>query len=162
MAADGHLATYLQDHLAGAEAAVELLEHLEKARAETGLASWAGELRADVEADRQELEALMDRLHVAASRPRQAFAWLGEKVTGIKLWVDDPRDGGLRLLESLEALALGIEGKGALWRSLAAAAQAAPTLQGVDYDRLERRAEDQRRRVEGRRLEAARDALAAS
>jgi hypothetical protein len=156
---DSHLATYLQDHLAGSEAALELLEHLEKAPTQDGLGPWAAALRADIDADRQELEALMERLQITASRPRLAFAWLGEKVTVIKLWLDDSRGGGLRLLESLEALALGIDGKRALWRSLATAAEGAPGLHGVDYDRLGQRADEQRGRVEMERLKAAKRAL---
>ncbi|HSF43371.1 MAG TPA: hypothetical protein VLT87_26460, partial [Thermoanaerobaculia bacterium] len=65
----------------------------------------------------------------------------------------------LHLLEALDALSLGIEGKKILWRALAAAAEDAPALQGVDYEGLTRRAEEQRRRVEALRLDAARRAL---
>jgi hypothetical protein len=41
-------------------------------------------------ADRQELEALMARLHIAKSRRRKATAWLAEKATQLKLQFDDP------------------------------------------------------------------------
>jgi hypothetical protein len=160
--ADEHLATYLNDHLAGSVAAIELLEYLEKAHADTAMARFFAELRADVEADRRELEALMDRLHIAKSLPRKVTAWLTEKVTQLKLRLDDPKGGPLRLLEALEALALGIEGKRALWRALAAATETDPRLQGVDYERLAQRAEKQRRRVEVARLEAARSAFGAA
>ena len=159
--ADEHLATYLNDHLAGAVAAVELLEHLEAAQRGTAAERALSELRADVAADRQALETLMERLHVKPSRPRRAVAWLSERVTEFKLRLDDPAGGALRLLESLEAVAVGIHGKLALWRALAAAAHDAPRLRGVDYERLAQRAEDQRGRVETLRLEAARDALGA-
>src|SRR5205085_7785795 len=64
---DQHLATYLNDHLAGSVVALELLEHLEKAHAGTDVARFVAALRADIEADRGELEALMQRLHVSAS-----------------------------------------------------------------------------------------------
>lgn len=157
--ADEHLATYLNDHLAGSVAAIELLEYLEKVHVGTDMARFFAELRADVEADRRELEALMDRLQIAKSFSRKVTAWLTEKITQLKLRLDDPRGGPLCLLEALEVLALGIEGKRALWRALAAAAEAAPRLQGVDYERLAQRAEEQRRRVEVARLEAARAAL---
>ena len=63
---------------------------------------------------------------VAESRTRKATAWLTEKVTELKLRLDDPAGGALRLLEALEAVSLGIEGKRALWRALAAAAEDAP------------------------------------
>jgi hypothetical protein len=155
-----HAATYLNDHLAGSVAALELLEHLERAHAGTPVASFAAGLRADILADRQQLEALMTRLEVAASRPRKAAAWLAEKATELKLGLDDAAGGPLRLLEVCDAVSVGIEGKRLLWRALAAAAEAAPRLRGTDYARLEQRADEQRGRVEAVRLEAARAALA--
>jgi hypothetical protein len=145
--------------MAGSVAALELLEHLETAHAGTATGRFAAELRADIVADRQELQALMARLHVSASPPRKAAAWLAEKATELKLRLDDPAGGALRLLEILEAVSVGIEGKRLLWRSLAAAAEGAPALRGPDYGRLEQRAEEQRRRVEPVRLEAAKAAL---
>jgi hypothetical protein len=157
--ADKHIATYLNDHLAGSGAALELLEHLETEHAGTDLERFAAELRADVEADRQELEAIMDRLQITESRTRKATGWLAEKASRLKLRLDDLTDGALRLHETLEALSLGIEGKRSLWRALAAAAEGSPALRVADYALLERRAEEQRARVEVRRLEAAREAL---
>ena len=157
--ADEHIATYLNDHLAGSVAALELLEHLEAAHAGTPLERFLAELRADVAADRQELEGLMDRLDIKESRTRKTSAWLAEKITELKLRLDDPAGGDLRLLESLEAVAVGIDGKRALWLALAAVAEDAPGLRLIDYQRLEKRADEQRRRVEGVRLEAAKRAL---
>ncbi len=158
--ADEHLATYLKDHMAGSIAAVELLGHLEAAHAETPLGSFAAGLRADVEADCEELEALMERLDVEESRLRKASAWLGGKFTELKLRLEDRSGGDLHLLESLEVLSLGIEGKLGLWRALEAVAQDHPSLQVADYERLAQRAVEQRSRVEAKRLEAARKALA--
>ena len=157
-----HLATYLNDHLAGAVAAVKLLEHLETTHRDTPVSPFAAALRADIEADRRELEGLMARLDVSESGPRKATAWLAERVTQLKLRVDDKAGGTLRLLESLEAVSLGIEGKLTLWRTLAAGTQDLGELRGVDYDRLARRAEEQRARVEPIRLDAARAAFAAT
>jgi hypothetical protein len=103
----------------------------------------------------------MDRLGVAESPTRKASAWLAEKVTELKLVVDDPANGDLRLFESLEALSLGIEGKRALWLALSSAAEVALELRVADYGRLARRAEEQRSRVEAVRLEVAKRALRA-
>ena len=157
--ADKHIATYLNDHLAGSEAALELLEHLETAHAGTEIGRFAAEILADVAADRRELEALMERLGISRTRTRKAAAWLAAKVTELKLRLEDRSGGALHLFESLEALSLGIEGKRSLWQALAAAADGAPELRVADYDRLARRAEEQRSRVEEKRLEAARRAL---
>jgi len=159
--ADEHIATYLNDHLAGSVVALELMEHFEAAHAGTPLEPFFAELRADVEADRKELEALMSRLGIDESRARRATAWLTEKIAEIKLRLDDPAGGALRLLEALEALSLGIEGKRSMLLALAAAAEVAPGLRDVDYDRLRRRAEEQRQRVEEVRLQAAKAAFRA-
>lgn len=153
------VATYLNDHLAGSSAGLELLEHLESAHAGTQLEGFFAQLRNEVMADRKELESLMSRLGIAQSHARKATAWIAEKMTEVKLWFDDPANGALRLMEGLEALSLGIEGKRSLWKALAAASEDAPWLQVADYDLLAKRAEEQRSRVEALRLEAAREAL---
>ncbi|HYP29734.1 MAG TPA: hypothetical protein VE262_23680 [Blastocatellia bacterium] len=160
--ADEHIATYLNDHLAGSVVAVELLEHLEEAHADNAIGRFVAELRADIEADRQELESFMDRLNVNRSLARRATAWLTEKVAELKLRVDDPSGGALRLLEALEAVEVGVEGKRALWTALAAAAEDAPDLRLLDYERLTQRAMEQHRRLEEVRLIAAKKALGAA
>src|SRR5688572_3270088 len=121
MMANKQLAIYLNDHLAGSVTALEMLSSLETAQAHTNMARFTSELRAEIEADQQELEALMERLQIPKSRPRKAAGWLAEKFTQIKLRLDDSDDGALHLLESLELLAIGIEGKRKLWCALAAA-----------------------------------------
>ena len=158
MMANKHLATYLNDHLAGSVSALELLSSLETAQADIDMARFVSELRVEIETDQQELENLMQRLQITESRPRQAGGWLAEKVLQIKLRLDDPDGGALYLLESLELLAIGIEGKRRLWRALAAAA--VPGLQLTDYERLTKRAEEQQQRVETVRLVAAKTAFA--
>ena len=157
--ANEHIATYLNDHLSGSVVAVELMENLEAVYAGTEIASFIAELRGEVEADVEQLKSIMSQLEISQSRTRKASAWLTEKLTQIKLRLDDPTQGNLRLFESLEALSLGIEGKKSLWLALAAAAELTPGLQIADYERLKKRAEDQRSRVEAKRLEAAKAAL---
>lgn len=157
---DRHLATYVNDHLAGSVVALQLLEHPKTLGRARILGHFLAELRADILADRKELEALMGRLRIGKSITRRGMAWLAEKMTELKLRLDDPAEGSLWLLEVLEAVSVGIEAKRLLWRSLAAAAAHEPRLAGFDYERLERRAEEQRRRLEGVRLEAANAALA--
>jgi len=157
-----YLAVYLNDHLAGSAVAIELLEHLEKTCAGTSQARCASTLRADISADRQELEGLMTRLRVPISRAREAAAWLAQKVTALKLQLDDSACGTLRLLEVFEAVSIGIEGKRLLWRALATVAEDVPSLRGIDYAGLIERAENRRQQVETVRLEAARTALATS
>jgi hypothetical protein len=153
-----HLATYLNDHLAGSVIAVEILEHL--ANEATDLMPDLGLLRADIDADREQLKLLMDRLGIVESRVRKVTSWIAEQVAEAKFEVDDESRGTFRRLERLEALAVGIDGKFALWRALNACVELAPELRGVDYEHLAQRALDQRTRLEVFRLQAARLALA--
>lgn len=153
-----HLAIYLNDHLAGSVVVLEILEHLEAEASD--LKPQLRTLRTDIEADRRELEALMHRLGILQSRVRKVGSWIVEQLNEVKLEADDESGGALRRLERLEAVAVGIHGKAALWSALNAAAATAPDLHGPDYERLAQRAEEQRKRVEVFRLDAASSALA--
>src|SRR5215207_459986 len=157
--ANESLTTYLNDHLAGSVVALELLDHLKEDGAGTAEASILADVHADIEADRQELEAFMAQLGITVSEPRKATGWLLEKLSELKLRLDDAGDGALRRLEALETVSLGITGKQALWHALAVAAEDAPELSGLDYARLARRAATQREVVESLRLHAAREAF---
>ena len=153
-----HLTTYLNDHLSGSVAAIELLDHLAADAPE--IRPSLLQLRSDIDADKKELEKLMDRLDIDQSILRKATAWVGEQVAETKLAMDDQTSGFLRRLERLEILSLGIEGKLSLWRALEAASKQDANLRKLDYEGLARRAQDQRDRVEELRLDAAKLALA--
>lgn len=156
---NAYVATYLNDHLAGSVGALEILEKLESAHRGTPIGAAIGGLRVDIAEDQRELERLMEQLAVTRSLARQATAWLAEKAAALKLALDDPNGGTFRLFESLEALAIGVDGKLALWQALAVAADEAPDLRVLDYEVLTERAEDQRCRIEELRLDAAKHAL---
>jgi hypothetical protein len=108
------------------------------------------------------LKDLLHRLGGDQSAVKKAAAWFAEKLTRVKLAVEGPARTELALFESFEVIGLGILGKRALWRALKVAHPALPSHVDVDLDRLERRAEQQFARVEERRLDAARAALAGS
>jgi hypothetical protein len=154
------LSTYLNDHLAGSSAALELVDHLADLHSDPERKRFFIGLRAEIEEDRAVLQRLLENVGSKESTTRKAAAWLTEKIGQVKLRLDDPGDGQLRVLEAVEGLGLGIQGKLALWRALAAVANRIPQLQGVDYARLEQRALQQHQRVETQRLQAARTALA--
>jgi len=153
------LATYLNDHLAGSVVALELLEHLAAEQTEAPRGRILETLRADIMADRETLEALMAQLAITPSRPRQATAWLVEKFSELKLRLDDLAGNALHQIEGLEAVALGIDGKIALWHALAAVREDVPELGHLDYPRLLQRAGEQREVIEKLRLDAAREAF---
>lgn len=153
------LKTYLNDHLAGSVAALELLDHLITLyRGTERETSFAG-LRAEVEEDQKVLHQLLEKVGGKESPVRKVAAWVTEKLGEAKLRLDDPGNGHLRELEALETLELGIQGKLSLWQALASVAELTPPLRSVDYGRLEQRAIEQFKRVDVERLRAARAAL---
>jgi hypothetical protein len=156
---NAYLATYLNDHLAGSEAGLELIEHIVKLHADQPGERIATHLRDAIHADRKELEGLIKRLQIKQSVSKKAVAWLSEKLAEFKVHLEDLRDGPLRRLELWEALSLGIEGKRLLWRSLASALEG-EELKSIDLAKLEQRAEEQRRDVETMRVKAAKAAFA--
>jgi len=155
-----HLGKYVNDHLAGSMAAVELLSHLISSNAGTERSRFFVELRKEIVQDQVALRGLLARLGFKENMIRKGVAWLSEKFIRVKLSMEDPRGGRLAQLEKLEALALGIDGKWALWRALSTVADRVPAVGVMHLSKLEERAVEQRGQVEAVRLDAAREALA--
>ena len=154
-----NLASYLNDHLAGSVAALELLNRLIKAYPDDTRASFFLILHHEIDQDQRTLRDLMKKLGAEESTTQKAGAWITEKLLRGKIQPGESSNGQLGLLLALETLVLGITGKQALWRALVSASQDIPPLAGVDYAALERRAMDQRDRVECERIHVARSAL---
>jgi hypothetical protein len=157
-----HLAVYLNDHLAGSEAGLEILEHIEASHGVGRIADITTRIRREIEGEREVLTQLLGKLDGATSVPRRVAGWMSEKALELKLIADDPGDGALRLLEAVEAIKLGVHGKLGLWKALAANAQQIPVLASVKYEPLIRQAEAQEELLEILRLEASKAAFAES
>lgn len=157
-----HIAIYLKDHLAGSEAALEILDHFEGTHATGVVGDMVRRLRPEFIGERKELVRLLDLLDGSTSVPRRVAGWLSEKAMELKLIADDPGDGSLRLLEAVETLKLGVHGKLGLWQALAANAQLVPVLAAVQYETFIRQAVAQETLIESVRLEAARLAFVVS
>jgi hypothetical protein len=90
----------------------------------------------------------------AGSHPIKDFAaWTGEKTSRIKLGFSPTSD--FELFESLETLALGIQGMLSLWHALRVVTLADPRLGHLDFTELIARAEAQYEKVEDLRLSTA-------
>lgn len=151
------LAIYLHDHLAGASLAIDLLDSMQKEHAGKPLGEFAGSLLVEIEADREVLRVLAERIGAGSSALKDLGAWMSEKVSRIKL--GDQSGGDLTTFEALEFLMLGIHGKWALWRALAVVAAKDARLQGTDFAHLMAKAGIQEAHVEQRRIEAAKTAF---
>ena len=157
-----HLAVYLKDHLAGSEAGLEILEHIEAEHGVGRIADITTRIRREIEGERAVLTQLLDKLAAPTSVPRRVAGWMSEKALELKLIADDPGNGALRLFEAVEAIKLGVHGKLGLWKALAANARQIPVLATVAYEPLIRQAEEQEELLEILRLEASKAAFAES
>jgi hypothetical protein len=152
-----NITAYLNDHLAGSVAAIELIDDLINASDDALLKQFLADLKRDVESDQKVLEQLIARAGKSEGVVRKAAAWLSEKAARAKLKVAGEDFGELGLVQALEMLALGIRGKELLWRSLSISNW--PALRDVDLAKLKQRAVEQQQRVEEKRLEAAKAAF---
>ena len=142
-------ATYLRDHLAGSAAGVSLARRIADGAVEEPERREMESIAADIEADRNSLLELMERLGVAPSRVKQAGAWLGEKIGALKLNASAPD----RRVLQYESMIMGVTGKLELWRALeqrgnGPTGNGHPSLDPERIRRLAQRAEDQRGRLE--------------
>jgi hypothetical protein len=159
MAETEPLDVYLNDHLAGSAAAVELVERIRANNEGTALAAHMDGLLLVIEQDRDTLGEVMTQLGVVRSTPKQAAAKVLETLSRLRLNERITGSEAVTLLLELESLSLGIEGKLQLWRALSEVADARPELARFDLAALASRAVSQRAGVEPFRLEAAVAAL---
>jgi hypothetical protein len=150
------LTDYLNDHLAGSIAALELLDRMVEACEGKPLERFLRELREDIQEDQEKLQELLDKLGAGESAVRKAGAWIAEKLTRPRIDLGEGSKEEVGVFLALEALVLGITGKRSLWRALHAASRTVPALARLDYVGLEKRAIDQCEQIEARRLEIAR------
>lgn len=153
-----HLEIYLNDHLAGSVLGGSLARRIARENRGNEYGTGAAEIAAEIEEDKADLQAIMERLGIRKKQARLGFAWVTERAMRLKpngkLFGYSPLS---RVLE-LEGLTIGITGKLELWRSMDAV-QNSSALGEVDFGRLIARAENQRDRVEDLRIKAAREAL---
>lgn len=153
MTEDRYLGIYLNDHLAGAIAGTELAKRAAKKNQGSELGRFLTQLATEIEEDRASLEAIMARLGVKRNLPKDAAAWLSEKVGRLKLNGQLVGYSPLSKLVELEGLALGVNGKQALWKALKEVSSADQRIDGSEIDRLIERALSQAINLEERRID---------
>jgi hypothetical protein len=153
------LAIYLNDHLAGSTAGLELARRTAGSNEGTSYGRVLADVAGEIAEDRDALIDVMDRLSVGRDRAKVAGAWAAEKLGRLKLNGSLLSYSSLSRLEEIEGLSLGVEGKLGLWQALKVSHGDDPRLRGVDLDALITRARSQRRRLERQRRQAAKEAL---
>lgn len=149
------LGIYLNDHLAGAMAGVELARRLVRTESE-----WAGNgklerLAEEIEQDRATLLEIMAALGEPVRRLEMLTGWAAQKVGRLKLNGRVVTRSPLSRLVEFEAMRLAVEGKVAGWRTLRARAEADPRLDAARLDELIAGGRSQVTRLERLRSRAA-------
>ena len=150
---------YLNDHLGGATLGSDLAGQIGELAEGTPLAGVMATLHAEIEEDRETLVALMDSLGVTRNPVKQATGWIAEKASRVKFSGLSSGESDHGLFMALESMALGVQGKGSLWRALREVRADHPPLADVDLDALVARADAQYATLERERLAAAARAL---
>jgi hypothetical protein len=154
------LATYLNDHLLGSTAGMELARRAARENQGSDLGGFLTGLAREIEDDRDTLLALMSELGVTPDRLKVAAGWTGEKLGRLKPNAQLRGYSPLSPLVELEGLLTGIHGKLALWRMLAEVAGEL-SLDRARFEALSANAERQLADVERHRLDVGRRALTA-
>lgn len=151
------LATYLNDHMAGASLAIDLLKAMKERHSDESLSQFATSILVEVEEDEETLRSFAKNIDSGSNVVKEAAAWLTEKASRLKLGASSSGDFGT--FEALEFLSLGIQGKLSLWTALQLVAESDARLTVLDLEKLIVRAKAQHARVEERRLSLATNAL---
>ncbi len=154
-----HLEQYLNHHLSGSAGAVELIETLASCNGCAGDEWFFKNLKSTIEHERGLIHRLLSELNKSESKLLDVMGNLTAKSGCLKLHWEGMDQGDLGLLEALEVLSLGIEGKLSLWKLLGEISPSIPEWSENDFQALAREAQEQRNAVEARRIEAGRQAL---
>lgn len=111
----------------------------------------------EIEADRETLEQVMEKLDVGRDHVKPALAWVAEKLGRLKPNGQWRGYSPLSRLVELEGLYIGISGKARLWKALES--NLGDAVSGFDFAALGERADRQRTEVEALQEAAAQLAL---
>jgi hypothetical protein len=153
------LAIYLNDHLAAATAGRELARRAAGSNRGASYTPFLERLAVEIEEDRQSLLAIIRALDLGVDQLKVVGGWGAEKLGRLKLNGRLLAYSPLSRVVELEALAVGISGKLALWRALEELTPQEPELGRFDLQKLIERGERQLNEVETERLQAVAEAF---
>jgi hypothetical protein len=109
------LIAYLREHLSGADAAIQVVDHLRRAEAGVDERHLFASLYEELKSDRDVVDALVTRLGASSRSVKRVAGQASGSL--LKLMAGGER-GELSLFRTLEALAVGIQAKRCMWRAL--------------------------------------------
>ncbi|HUR84647.1 MAG TPA: hypothetical protein VMY78_04820 [Solirubrobacteraceae bacterium] len=118
------------------------------------------QLAGEISADYNTLTTLMATMGARGSGVKEVLAKAGSEIAEPKFSGDTTNDPDFGTFLTLETLSIGVEGKLCMWKALKAVEDDHQELKSASIDKLVERAQSQRDRLEGKRLEFAPRALA--
>jgi hypothetical protein len=155
---DNLLGIYLNDHFAGSTVGLELAKRSANNNEGTELGDYLAKLADEIREERETLKEMIGHAGASVDRIKPTVAWAGEKAGRLKLNGQLTGYSPLSRVVELEGLTLGVTGKLAMWRAVD---ETRSDFGQFDLPRLIAQAESQQERLNGYRIEAARQAFAA-
>ena len=142
------LIAYLHDHLSGSDVAVRVVHGLDSAHQAPEDQTLFRRLSREFEDERAVVRTLLAQLGASGRSIKRAAAVVSGRVLSATAGGDP---GDLSLLRTLEALAIGVQGKRCLWRTLQSLDTVVAPFDGVTFVALEAAAVRQWEAIEERR-----------
>ncbi|MCP3141096.1 hypothetical protein [Pyxidicoccus xibeiensis] len=142
------LGIYLNDHLAGSVAGIELAVRTETENRSNPVGRYLAAFIPELKHDQSILEAVMKTLEVKRDPLKTRMSWVGEKLGRLKLNGSLLRYSPLSRLVELEGLCVATEGRLSLWRTLARLSARDTRLAGFDFEALIARGEAQQQALQ--------------
>ena len=156
---DRLLKIYLNDHLAGSMAGLELVKRAHGSNPVGALGEFLARLERELQEDRAFLEEVVDALELGREPYKVIAAWVAEKLGRFKLNGQILGYSDLSRLVELESLKIGITGKLSMWTALQHMKGHETRLAVLDFDRMIKRAEEQLAELDRFLLQAATQAF---
>lgn len=142
------LIAYLHDHLGGADMAIRVVHRLVGSTDDgTEDGSLFRRLSNEFAQDRSAVRALLTQLGASSRSIKRAAGFASGTVVSVTAGGEP---GDLSLLRTVEALAIGVQGKRCLWRALQNL-HVPTTINGMNFEELEAKAVRQWEAIEERR-----------
>ena len=142
------LIAYLRDHLSGSDAAIQVVHRLSSTHQGTEDGALFHRLSEEFEEDRSVVRLVLTRLGASGRSMKRAAGYASGALLRVTAGGEP---GDLSLLRTLEALAIGVQGKRCLWRALQNPRTVPPTVDGLNFVELEAKAVRQWEAIEERR-----------
>jgi hypothetical protein len=142
------LIAYLRDHLTGSDVALRVVHRLGSTHQGTEDGTSFRRLSKEFDEDRAAVRTLLTQLGASGRSITRAAGYASGTVLSVTAGGEP---GDLSLLRTLEALAIGVQGKRCMWRALQNLRTVPSTAQGMNVVELEAKAVRQWEAIEERR-----------